>query len=523
MWRDAKYAKMRSDMRKARYIQRIFSALCLWAATTEAGGQETQAAGQLFADALRVGESLQRIFDDGSERSQHAAMHGTDFGMVDSVESEIRRLRSLPPEQLKELCLQVDAYMCSLGGMRSAFLAEMGHAVRAGKWGLELLAEAAQRQNLTEEQVELLHRLGENAVRTLPARLLTERLPADDKAALRFFKEFCKAVSARTDAEFFRLLPPLPSEIPHLDLLSRKWFAMLDTQQNEPAYPYPLPMLPDELQSKERMQALRPYFQAAPILQHLVRDDSLPKFITFFDFGGFCEGDDSLDLSQASDGRSVCWNYHDSSFSTAELCDYLKSCGNLPEARIVLHDARPWNAPEVQVVLALLDSLGAAEVKVYADADGNVNAEMLRRVAHPDGRGWVEFRPVQLPYDGRWSEWGFNPVIPVRTPGGRLLEYLSENAAPGVLRLAEPWSPDGRFLLLPVSLQKGFILVPVEALESPRFDWSHAKRICAPVPEGVHVFVAWQPDSSGFCFRHVADGEIVEYVYDVNRESLKRE
>lgn len=513
---------MRIDMRKARFIHRLFSALCLWTAATGAGGQEVQDPGLLFADALKVGESVQCIFDDGLMRAQHAAMCSTESRTVGSVESEIRRLRALPPEQLKELCLQVDAYMRYLGGMRSAFLAEMGHAVTPGKWGLELLAEAAQRHSLTEEQAEILRSLGGNVVRALPARLLQERLPADYKAALRFFKGFCKAVSAPTDAEFFRLLPPLPSEIPHLNLLSRKWCAMLDSQQVEPAYPYPLPMLPDELQSKERMQALRPYFQSVPALQHLVQDDSVPEFITFFGFGGFCEGDDSLELHRASDGRSVCWNYLCSSFSTDALCAYLKSCGNLPEPRIVLHDARPWNAPEVQVVLDLLDSLGAAEVKLYADADGNVNAEMLRRVAHPDGRGWVEFRPVRLPHAGRWSEWGFNPVIPVRTPGGRLLEYRSENVAPGVLRLAEPWSPDGRFLVLPVSLQKGFILVPVETLESPSFNWSQAKRICALSAEGVHVFTAWQPDSSGFCFRHVADGEIVEYVYDVTRGRLKK-
>jgi hypothetical protein len=172
--------------------------------------------------------------------------------------------------------------------------------------------------------------------------------------------------------------------------------------------------------------------------------------------------------------------------------------------RLIVEEAADLEHPGVCGMVDYCEQVGAVNL-VLAVRKGRVEDEycdipapfidVVRRVAHPGGKGWVElgFRRDEKP--GLKNCWGYADRIRIKTPAGRLLEYQTRNPRRGVLVADAPWSPSGNWLLLPVSLKEGFLLVPVDALDKPDFSWKSATPIRLPHP-GVERYshYGWKSD-----------------------------
>ena len=204
------------------------------------------------------------------------------------------RLRQLPPEQLKQVCMLADAILWQSNWIVRDYCSEVvpDIALEWLNWGFEELSICAKliKDRLVnptatvEEKAawrELLNELGGEKSLDIPGKLLNERWAKDYKTALNFYKEFCAAATEKNEAaclnkldeqaevlEYFRQGGEL--ELLRVNALVAAFEEALDTMRDES--PFPRPILPKKRRTPARMQALEPFFTALPALKSLLLD-----------------------------------------------------------------------------------------------------------------------------------------------------------------------------------------------------------------------------------------------------------
>ncbi len=204
------------------------------------------------------------------------------------------RLRQLPPEQLKQVCMLTDAILWQSDWIVTDYCSEVVPDI-AFEWldrGFEELRNCAglvkdrlDSPSATSEEKaawrELLKELGGEAVLELPDKLLQERWAKDYKTALTFYKEFCAATTKQNEAVCLRKLAEQAEvleyfrkggemELLRVNALVSAFEEALDTMRDES--PFPRPILPKKRRTPARMQALEPFFTAIPALKPLLFD-----------------------------------------------------------------------------------------------------------------------------------------------------------------------------------------------------------------------------------------------------------
>ncbi len=204
------------------------------------------------------------------------------------------RLRQLPPEQLKQVCMLTDAILWQSDWIVRDYCSEVvpDIAFEWLNWGFEELSICAKliKDRLVnptatvEEKAawrELLNELGGEKSLDIPGKLLNERWAKDYKTALNFYKEFCAAATEKNEAaclnkldkqaevlEYFRQGGEL--ELLRVNALVAAFEEALDTMRDES--PFPRPILPKKRRTPARMQALEQFFTAIPALKPLLFD-----------------------------------------------------------------------------------------------------------------------------------------------------------------------------------------------------------------------------------------------------------
>ena len=204
------------------------------------------------------------------------------------------RLRQLPPEQLKQVCMLADAILWQSDWIVRDYCSEVvpDIAFEWLDWGFEELGTCAglvkkrlDCPTATAEEksawYELIQELGGEVVLELPDKLLQERWAKDYKTALTFYKEFCAAAMEKNEAMCLRKLEEQAEvleyfrqggkiELLRVNALVSAFEEALDTMGDES--PFPRPILPKKRRTPARMQALEPFFTAIPALKPLLFD-----------------------------------------------------------------------------------------------------------------------------------------------------------------------------------------------------------------------------------------------------------
>ena len=204
------------------------------------------------------------------------------------------RLRQLPPEQLKQVCMLADAILWQSDWVVRDYCSEVvpDIAFEWLDWGFEELGTCAglvkkrlDCPTATAEEksawYELIQELGGEVVLELPDKLLQERWAKDYKTALTFYKEFCAATTEQNEAVCLRKLAEQAEvlayfrqsgdvELLRVNALVAAFEEALDTMKD--ASPFPRPILPKKRRTPARMQALEPFFTAIPALKPLLFD-----------------------------------------------------------------------------------------------------------------------------------------------------------------------------------------------------------------------------------------------------------
>ena len=204
------------------------------------------------------------------------------------------RLRQLPPEQLKQVCMLTDAILWQSDWIVRNYCSEVVPDIEFEwlDWGFEELATCAyliqrrldSRTATGEEKAawhELLQELGGEKSLDIPGKLLNERWAKDYKTALNFYKEFCAAATEKNEAaclnkldeqaevlEYFRQGGEL--ELLRVNALVAAFEEALDTMRDKS--PFPRPILTKKRRTPARMQALEPFFSSVPALKTLLFD-----------------------------------------------------------------------------------------------------------------------------------------------------------------------------------------------------------------------------------------------------------
>lgn len=442
------------------------------------------------------------------------------------------RLRVLPEAEVKTACLLADSVVRQREWMHNVYMGEFGWEFEYPDiMGLEAVSalfesvlhslksdsgiSPAARETLTAFAdacggVDPLAKVASWEAGAQP----DDACQSEYMAALDFFKGVCKAASTEAEeksllllAEQLRVLQKLCGDAPearlrlnHLVPVFRKSLIEIWSEQFRPPHPYPNPILPQKGRTEPRMQALRPFFALLPALRELLLEPaewkhasppaSPPNYGADFDghtvygievfltaSGGLrlvqdgreIEADDlRMDLEETDDMeifiRLVLEEYaHIQTDAVQQLVQLCESCG----VRNFLFAVRPEDS---------LESSPSGEPLYFVD--------MVCRIGHPATLAWVEYSADEASPVCSSNAWGNTPVIRIKSPQGRLVEYRSRNCPPSVLRVMPPWSPCGEYLLLPVSPHAGYLLVRVEDLDAPGFDWSRATPI--------NAFSVWQ-------------------------------
>ena len=204
------------------------------------------------------------------------------------------RLRQLPPEQLKQVCMLADAILWQSDWIVRDYCSEVVPDIEFEwlDWGFEELGTCAglvkkrlDCPTATAEEksawYELIQELGGEAVLELPDKLLQERWAKDYKTALTFYKEFCAATTEQNEPVCLRKLAEQAEvleyfrkggemELLRVNALVSAFEEALDTMGDES--PFPRPILPKKRRTPARMQALEPFFTAIPTLKPLLFD-----------------------------------------------------------------------------------------------------------------------------------------------------------------------------------------------------------------------------------------------------------
>ena len=343
---------------------------------------------------------------------------------------------------------------------------------------------------------------------------------------LLWFKQFCLAAGERDEARALDMLRTcrvqLAAMLKEEDLSQERLLKLLPDFEShlktsflEEGYPYSNPVLPEALCSAERLCELEPIFEVLPPLRKMVAEPMrYSESWTSSTYSmreeemqvGGCDVCTAFGLHPRKDG-GVDFDQYGVPVTESEVRDEIARYAELMKGdyvRLIVEEAADLEHPGVCGMVDYCEQVGAVNL-VLAVRKGRVEDEycdlpspfidVVRRVAHPGGKGWVElgFRRDEKP--GLKNCWGYADRIRIKTPAGRLLEYQTRNPRRGVLVADAPWSPSGNWLLLPVSLKEGFLLVPVDALDKPDFSWKSATPIRLPHP-GVERYrhYGWKSD-----------------------------
>lgn len=202
------------------------------------------------------------------------------------------RLRQLPPEQMKQVCMLADAILWQSDWIITDYCSEVvpDIAFEWLAWGFEALRNCAglvkdrlDSPSATSEEKaawrELLKELGGEASLELPDKLLQERWAKDYKTALTFYKEFCAAAKEKNEAMCLRKLEEQAEvleyfrqggemELLRVNALVSAFAEALAIMKDDS--PFPRPILPKMRRTPARMQALEPFFTTMPALKSLL-------------------------------------------------------------------------------------------------------------------------------------------------------------------------------------------------------------------------------------------------------------
>lgn len=451
----------------------------------------------------------------------------------DKIRPIIAHLQQLPVEDVKAACLLADSIIYQREWMYGVYLGEFGYACEApGDTGLRAVS------NLFEK---VLHYLQPNSgispatretleafvaacgrVQAMNAVALWEadaRSEQDNEreylAALDFFKDFCAAVSTENEEQCLLQLATLSKQLQQLrggqnaELLRLNYLvptfrsALIELWSDmcQPPKPYPNPVLPQALRTEARMRALQPFFEQLPNLRTLVLDRATwqaaepsaaaPDYFASSDIADEVYGLEVFLNTQGGfrmvrDGQEI---------DIEDLRIELKEADDVDLfVRLVLEQYADIHSESVQKLVQLCESSGvnnflfavrpADSFAITSSGAPCYFVDMVCRISHPYNETWVEYYARKEEPPSSTNTAGSAPFIKIRTPQGNILEYRSQNCYPSVLRITEPWSPCGEYLLLPVSLHSGYLLVRVADLCSPDFDWSKATP--------VHALSEWQ-------------------------------
>lgn len=271
----------------------VFTLLpCTAATALQAPAPQVQAAyttPAALGDVMTVYDGLNRIISNlyGDEPQEEYIRTITQ-----KIRPAIARLRSLPPEQLKQVCLLADAILWQRGWIEVTYCTEINPDIEF-EWmdyGFELLdsytdniSKRLHSKSTPEAEKaawhELLQEFGGEAALELPGKLLQQRWAKDYKTALGFFKEICAAAVEKNEAsclaklreqtgvlEYFRQGGEM--ELLRVNGLVEGFREALSTLQKES--PFPHPVLPEHRRTAARMAALEPFFTALPELRNLL-------------------------------------------------------------------------------------------------------------------------------------------------------------------------------------------------------------------------------------------------------------
>lgn len=213
----------------------------------------------------------------------------SDTAAIQSVSAHIRphceRLRQLPPDQLKQVCLLADAILWQSKWIENT-QSNTGCLLEdeeAQATGFELLKQQARElrhllagQNTRAATQELLSMLGGESALELPATLHQERWACDYATMAEFLQGFCQAAAADKDATALAMLAEQKKTLDYL--MSGNEYNQLRVIYLTRIYQGTLrihrhqlqPILPEERRSKTRMKALEPFFTILPELRDLI-------------------------------------------------------------------------------------------------------------------------------------------------------------------------------------------------------------------------------------------------------------
>ena len=452
---------------------------------------------------------------------------------AEKIRPIVAHLQQLPVEDVKAACLLADSIIYQREWMDGVYLGEFGYECEApGDTGLRAVSILFEKvlyylqpnsgiSPATRETLEAFVAAcgGVQAMNAVALWEADARSEQDNEreylAALDFFKDFCAAVSTENEEQCLLQLATLSKKlqqlrggqnaellrINYLVLQFRSTLIELWTEVCQPPKPYPNPVLPQALRTETRMQALQPFFEQLPNLRTLVLDratlqDAEPRVAApnYFAAGDFADEVYALEVflntqggvRMVQDGQEM--DAEDLRFELEEADDAELF------VRFVLEQYADIDSEPVQQLVQLCESCGVRNFLFAvrpADALASLPTgepcyfvDMVCRISHPHYTAWVEYHARTDEAPDPTNTAGTSPRIRILTPWGKMLEYRSQNCFPSVLKIADPWSPCGEYLLLPVSLHGGYLLVRVADLYSADFDWGKATP--------VHARSAWQ-------------------------------
>lgn len=218
---------------------------------------------------------------------------------IEALRPYCEMLRTLPPERVKELVMLADAVLWQSQWLSNVYMGEFGiececpfdtgllelsHSAKILKEVLSgKTAVSPEVESLLRELVELV---GGEQVLDYPAAWYDEQLAEDYKTALQFYKDFCAAATAETDAQAIALLKEQEEvmayfvakgegEIWRVNKLAFFFHAtLLDLQWEHKCAPYSAsysePILPQEYRTAPRLKALQPFIETFPALRELL-------------------------------------------------------------------------------------------------------------------------------------------------------------------------------------------------------------------------------------------------------------
>lgn len=213
---------------------------------------------------------------------------------LDSIRPCCEMLRTLPPEQVKELILLADAVLWQSQWLSGFYLGEFGIECEApfdvGLWDLSHSAELLQQVLSGKKKVspevesllrELVQLVGGEQVLDYPAAWCDEQLGEDYKTALQFYRDFCAAASAEDEQQALTMLKEQEEvlayfaakgegEIWRVNMLAITFHAALIELRDHNEAPYPSPILPVDLRTPARLKALQPFTDTFPALKNLL-------------------------------------------------------------------------------------------------------------------------------------------------------------------------------------------------------------------------------------------------------------